>query len=72
MEQTMKLTANKISKDISDAIDTRLNELNDTAKDTRQKIIDGQRDTNDTLSRAIERMAGLLSELGGSRRSSYY
>ncbi|CAI2192010.1 13374_t:CDS:2 [Funneliformis geosporum] len=42
MESTLKLTTNKLSKEICDALDKRLNELNDTAKDTRDEIQNGQ------------------------------
>ncbi|CAI2190750.1 2327_t:CDS:2 [Funneliformis geosporum] len=66
VEQTMKLTANKISEDISKAIDSRLNELNDTAKDIKDEIQTGQDNMNRDVGRALDRMSQLLSEIGGN------
>jgi hypothetical protein len=56
-------------------LDTRLNELNDTAKDIKDEIKLGQDNMNRDLSRAIDRIAGYLTDIGekiGGGSSSYY
>jgi hypothetical protein len=67
MEQTLKTTANKISKDIGDAIDTRLNELNDTAKDINRDTKNGLDSMQTSIDGFITQMRVLIEELGGNR-----
>ena len=75
VDQTLKITANKLSEDISKALDTRLNELNETIKDIKDEIKSGQDDMNRDLTRALDRIDSHLTDIGaniGGRSSSYY
>jgi gas vesicle protein len=69
VEENLKLAANKISSDIAKAIDTRLNELNDTAKETKDEIQTGQSNMLTSIDGLIDQMTILISELGGNRRN---
>ncbi len=73
LEQTSKLTANKISEDISKAIETKLNELNQNIAETRNSIQSNQGNMVSTLSRTMQQITGLLSEIAGNMggRRSY-
>ncbi|RHZ36061.1 AAA family ATPase [endosymbiont GvMRE of Glomus versiforme] len=64
VENTLKLTANKISEDISKAIDTRLKELDQTANQTRQTIQNSQTAMSSTISRNLEEIKNRLQEIG--------
>ena len=70
VEQTMKLTANKISEDISKALDTRLNELNQTANQTRQTIQSSQSAMSGTLSQIMGEIRDRLQQIGNNMGNS--
>ena len=74
LEQTSRLATNKISKDISEAIDNRLKELNEAVRNTNSTIQSSQGAMNSTLSRTMEEIKARLQEIGGNmgRSSSYY
>jgi len=75
MEQTMKLTTNKLSEDINKTLDARLNELNDTAKDIRREIQTGQDNMNRDFTRTMDRIGQYLADIGSNmsgRSSSYH
>ncbi|CAJ0902160.1 13402_t:CDS:2 [Entrophospora sp. SA101] len=56
------ITANKISEDISKALETKLNELNQTANQTRQTIQSSQTAMSNTLSQIM----GEIRDLGAA------
>ena len=62
--ENLKLTANKISEDISKALDTRLNELNDTSKDIKDEIKTGQDNMSRSIDRIIDQICTRLTEIG--------
>jgi hypothetical protein len=66
IEESAKTIANKISIDISKAIETKLNELNQTARETRLAIVSGQGTLNSTLSRTMQEIRARLEEIGGN------
>ena len=66
VEESAKVIANKISIDISKAIETKLNELNQTAAQTRNAIVSGQGMLNTTLSRTMADIQSRLAEIGGN------
>ena len=74
MEQTSKLTANKISEDISKALDTRLNELKTEIYNARLAIDAGQTSMATNISTSISTISTLLgeisSQIGGNRNRS--
>ncbi|CAI2186203.1 6828_t:CDS:1, partial [Funneliformis geosporum] len=69
MEQTMKLTANKVSEDISKAIDSRLKELGQDVVQMRNTIQSTHNALNSTLSRTMEEIKGRLTEIGNNMGS---
>jgi len=62
VEETVKLAANKISTDISKAIDIRLQELNTTANQTRSDIESSLDLISTAISQGIEELASLMAE----------
>jgi hypothetical protein len=72
VNQTLKLTANKISEDISKALDARLKELNQTVDNVKNTIQNSQDGMTNMLSRKLEEITARLHELGSNRSSSYH
>ena len=72
IEQALKLTANKMSEEIGGALDTRLNELNDTAKDINRDTKNSFDSMQTTINSFITQMRALIEELGGNRNRSRY
>ncbi|RHZ36569.1 hypothetical protein GvMRE_I2g230 [endosymbiont GvMRE of Glomus versiforme] len=66
VDQSLILTANKISEDISKSLDTRLKELNQTANQTRTAIQTSQTAMNGTVSRTMQQISALLSTIAGN------
>lgn len=63
VEETVKLAANKISTDIAKAIETRLNKLNNTAKDTKNIINTTSTNLSSTISSGLTQIQVLLSQM---------
>ena len=72
MEQTMKLTTNKLSEDISKALDKRLNELSQATTQMGNAIQTSQNNMTSSLSQILGEIRDRVQNLGGSRSSSYY
>jgi hypothetical protein len=63
LEANLKLTANKIGGDIAKVIETRLNELNNTAKETKNILNTGSANLNNAISSGINSINVLLSQM---------
>ncbi|WP_425451142.1 hypothetical protein [endosymbiont GvMRE of Glomus versiforme] len=64
VDSTLKLTTNKLSKDICKAIDARLNEMNDTITEIRDSIDVGQNAMSTSIDNFSNEISILLTSIG--------
>jgi len=70
VEEASRTIANKISIDISKTIETKLNELNQTANQTRQTIQTSQSAMSGTLSQIMGEIRDRLQQIGNNMGNS--